>query len=132
MSSMRTNSTRRVALDHFEPDDSDDPQAQRKLRAVLEQIDYTAFACNREILASTIGQIDTHKVQRLAVSAAVARAAWVKECLAMSEIGHQLAPHQIEKLSQLRQGFEELSEAYEAMRRMIERGYLSYKSLTPR
>jgi hypothetical protein len=132
MSTIRTNTVRRTAMDHFEPDLSDDPQAQKKLRAQLEQIDYTAFACNREILGQMVGPIDTHRMQRLAVSAAVARAAWVKETLAMAEIGHQLAPHQIEKLTQMRQAFEELSEAYEAVRRMVERGYLTYQTLTPR
>jgi hypothetical protein len=132
MSSIRTNSVRRVALDHFEPDMSDDPQAQKKIRAQLEQIDYTAFACNRELLGQTVGPIDSHRVQRLAVSAAMARAAWIKESLAMADIGHQLAPHQIEKLAMMRQAFEELSEAYEALRRMVERGYLTYQMLNPR
>ena len=132
MSSIRTNTMRRVSLDHFEPDLSDDPQAQKRLRATLEQIDYTAFACNREIVGQTVGPIDTHRMQRLAVSVAAARAAWIKETLAMSDIGHQLAPHQVEKVAQLRTAFEELAEAYQAVRRAIERGYLSYTSLSPR
>lgn len=123
---------RRMALDHFEPDISDDPQAQKRLRATLEAIDYTAFACNREIVGQMIGAIDTHRLQRLAVSVAAARAAWMKETLAMSDIGHQLAPHQVEKVAQLRQAFEELAEAYEGIRRAIERGYLSYTALSPK
>jgi hypothetical protein len=117
-------------MDHFEPDLSDDPQAQKRLRGQLEQIDYTAFACNREIIGATVGVVDTHSLQRLAVCVAVARATWAKESLAMSEIGHQLAAHQIEKLAQHRAAFEELSEAYEAIRRMIERGYVTYSSAT--
>ena len=132
MSSMRTNSVRRMALDHFEPDTSDDPQAQKRLRATLEQIDYTGYACNKEIVGQTVGAIDTHRVQRLAVCVAAARAAWLKETLAMSDIGHQLAPHQVEKVAQLRTAFEELAEAYEGVRRAIERGYLHYTPLSPR
>lgn len=132
MSSMRTSSVRRTALDHFEPEALDDPQAQKRLRGQLEQIDYTAFACNREIIAATIGAIDTHKVQRLAVSVAMARAAWVKESLVITEGGQQLTTHQIDKLAQLRKAFEELAEAYEGMRRLIERGYLPYNTLAPR
>jgi hypothetical protein len=126
MSSIRTISARRLALDHFEPDLSDDPQAQKRLRAALEQIDYTGFASNREIVGAAVGVVNAQKIQRLAVCVAVARAAWVKESLAMSEIGHQLGPHPVEKLAQLRQAFEELAEAYEGLRRMIERGYVAY------
>ena len=132
MSSIRTNSMRRMALDHFEPDLSDDPQAQKRLRGVLEQIDYTAFACSREIVGQTIGVVDTHRLQRLAVSVAAARAAWLKETLSMSDIGHQLSPHQTEKVAQLRQAFEELAEAYEGLRRAVERGYVAYNSLSPK
>jgi len=132
MSSMRTNNVRRMALDHFEPDNSDDPHAQKRLRATLEQIDYTGYACNKEIVAATVGPVDTHKVQRLAVCVAVARANWIKESMAMADIGHALAPHQVEKLAQLRCAFEELAEAYEGLRRMIERGYVSYTTLSPK
>ena len=131
MSSIKTNSVRRVSMDHFEPDVSNDPQAQKRLRGQLEQIDYTAFACNREIIGATVGVVDTHSLQRLAVCVAVARAAWAKESLAMSEIGHQLGAHQIEKLTQLRTAFEELADSYEAIRRMIERGYVTYAAAPP-
>jgi hypothetical protein len=47
----------------------------------------------------------------------------------MSETGTTLSPDQVAQLGGLRRAFEELAEAYEAMRRMIERGYLGY---TPR
>jgi hypothetical protein len=41
---------------------------------------------------------------------------------------HGVAPDaaQVEQLALLRKTFQELSEAYEAMRRMVERGYLCY------
>jgi hypothetical protein len=41
------SSYRRTTSDHFEPEQNLDPQAQRKLRGQLEQIDYIAFASNR-------------------------------------------------------------------------------------
>jgi hypothetical protein len=132
MSSIRTNTVRRVSFDHFEPDVSDDPHAQKRLRGILEQIDYAAFACNREIIGQMVGPVDTHRMQRLAVSVAAARGAWLRETLAMSDIGHQLAPHQTEKVAQLRQAFEELVEAYEGLRRAIERGYLAYNNHSPK
>jgi hypothetical protein len=45
----------------------------------------------------------------------------------MTENAVTLTPDQINQLGVLRRAFEELSEAYDAMRRMVERGYLSYQ-----
>ncbi|MCG9916515.1 MAG: hypothetical protein MH112_09185 [Phenylobacterium sp.] len=124
MSSGRSSSYRRVVSDHFEPQDESDPAAHRRLRGLLEQIDYTAFASNREVVAQMIGPVDVAKFQRLALAAAHARAAWVGEGLALAGGSHLMTPEQTSRLAQLRATFEELAEVYEAMRRMIERGYL--------
>ena len=40
--------------DHFHPADSEDPAAQRRRRGQMEAIDYTAYACNREVAANLI------------------------------------------------------------------------------
>ena len=63
--------------DHFEPEAFLDPVEQRKLRGHLEQIDYVAFAANRELLGQALGPVGTAVFQRLAVAAAQARAQWV-------------------------------------------------------
>ena len=125
MSTSRTNSFRRTSMDHFEPEVSDDPQAQRRLRGQLEQIDYTAFASNREVIGQGLGSADAGKFQRLAVAAALARTRWISEALAMSA-GGALNAEQTARLASLRAAFEELTEAYEAMRRRVERVYLTY------
>ena len=127
MSTSRTNQYRRSAQDHFEPEVAQDPQAQRKLRGQLEQIDFTAFASNREVIGRTLGFADAAKFQHLAVAAACARAQWVSEALAASEASAVLTHDQVDRLAHLRATFEELTEVYEAMRRMVERGYLSYR-----
>jgi hypothetical protein len=127
VSTTRTNSFRRTSSDHFEPQVADDPQAQRRLRGQLEHIDYTAFASNREVIGAALGHAEAAQFQRLAVAAALARTRWISEALALS--GPQgLSAEQVARLSQLRGAFEELTEAYEAMRRMVERGYLTYRS----
>lgn len=127
MSISRSSNYRRSGNDHFEPDVDSDPAAQRRLRGQLEQIDYTVFAANREVIARMLGFADAEKFQRLAAAAAQARAMWVAEALAQTEVIHALSKEQVEKLVNLRRAFEELSEAYEAARRMIERGYLPFK-----
>lgn len=124
MSVTRTSSTRRS--EHFQPDDGSDPHAQRRLRGQLEQIDYTAYASNKEVIGQTLGSADAQKFQKLGVAAAQARARWVAAALAATEGGHPPGADQVAKLAQLRQVYEELTEVYEAMRRMVERGYLNY------
>jgi hypothetical protein len=124
MSSIMTSTVRKVGLDHFEPDLSTDPHAQRKLRGQLEKIDYAAFAANRERVGRVVGGVGMEQVQRLALAAADARANWVAEALSLSNGGKSPSPNEVRRLTEFRTAYEELSEVYEAMRRMIERGYL--------
>ncbi|HEX2815745.1 MAG TPA: hypothetical protein VHN39_05105 [Phenylobacterium sp.] len=125
MSSRMTNS-RRALVDHFEPDDLTDPKAQKQLRGQLEQIDYTAYAANKEVLAAVIGRADALKFAHLGLATAQARARWAALALAATEGGRAPSAQQIEEIARLRMAFEELSEVYDALRRMVERGYLSY------
>jgi len=127
MSTSRSSSYRRSGNDHFEPDIDSDPAAQRRLRGQLEQIDYTVFAANREVISRTLGFADAEKFQRLAAATALARAAWVSEALSQTQVPAPLNAEQVTKLKNLRGAYEELSESYEAMRRMVERGYLPFK-----
>lgn len=127
--STSVSSFKRHSHDHFEPQHSDDPNAQRRLRGQLEQIDYTAYASNKEVVAAMLGHADLAKFQKLAVAAAQARAQWVKEALAMTD-NMRPDPQAVARLGELRVLYQELIEAYEAMRRMVERGYLSYRSPT--
>lgn len=125
MSVTRTGTFRRMS-DHFEPVDDSDPHAQRRIRGQLEQIDYTAFASNKAVVAQVLGQADALKFQKLAVAAANARAVWVSQALAASDAAGRMTAEELAKLAHLRATFEELAEAYEALRRMVERGYLAY------
>ena len=72
MSTVQTSSYRRTR-DHFEPQDTD-PHEQRRVRGLLEKIDYAAFISNREVIGQTLNGIDAGTFQRLAVMPATARA----------------------------------------------------------
>lgn len=122
-----TNTVRKVR-DHFEPEANLDPQEQRALRAHLEQIDYAAFAANKEVLAKYIDHADLQRFQRLAISAAQARARWVAAAIAIAEKSDAATPDDIANLTSLRTTYEEFTDAYEALRRMVERGYLPYSA----
>lgn len=127
MSVTRTSSVRRGS-DHFEPEAMMDPQAQRRLRGQMERIDYTVYASNQEVIAHVLGHADAGKFQRLAVAAAIARAQWVAAALACTETSQPPTAEQVTHLAEMRVAFEELTEAYEALRRMVERGYLPYRA----
>ena len=127
MSSVMSN-YRRGSNEHFEPEESLDPQAQRQLRGKLEQIDYTAYVSNREVIGRTLGKAEAKTFQKLGVAAAQARSQWIAQAVTATEPGQPLTPMQIDRLSQLRRAYEELAEVYDAMRRLVERGYLSYSS----
>ena len=125
MSTIQTSSYRRPR-DHFEPQDID-PQEQRRLRGLLEQIDYSTFVANREVIGQMLPKLDASMFQKLAVLTATARAKWVTESLRQSESGAPSTPDQIARLASARSAYEELAEAYEGLRRMVERGYAAIR-----
>jgi len=127
MSTSRTSMWRTVG-DHFEPDDGADPKAQRQLRAHLEKIDYTAYAANKTVMAAALGRIDLPKFERLALATAKCRARWVAAGVAVGEAGQTPTAVQVQELAQMRTAYEELTEVYNAMRRMVERGYLAHSA----
>jgi hypothetical protein len=109
-----TSSTRRTG-DHFEPNDGD-PQVQRRLRGYLEQIDYTAFASNKAVLGATVPHADAGRFK------------WVAEAATRADAGASLSEAQVARLAHLRTAYEELAAAYEATRRLVERGYVAYRA----
>jgi hypothetical protein len=129
MSFTMTSTVRKVS-DHFEPEAAMTPQEQRALRGHLEQIDFAAFAANREILARALGHADLDSFQRMAIAAAQARARWAAASLTLSQKTDGPTAQEIDHLASLRHGFEELTEAYQGLRRMVERGYLPYRPKT--
>ena len=121
----RSASFRRHSTDHFEPAEDMDPHAQRRMRGQLEQIDYVAFAANKEVIGHVLAEADMASFQRLAVAAATARAQWVQAALAFTETQPTCSQAQIDRLAAMRSTYEELAEVYEALRRMVERSYLT-------
>lgn len=125
MSTKLTSSARRHS-DHFEPQDTD-PHEQRRLRGQLEAIDYAAYVANREVIGQTLPALDAASLQKLAVLTAQARTRWAAEALRLAHSGSPATPDQTARLTAARTAFDELTEAYEAIRRMVERGYVSLK-----
>jgi hypothetical protein len=72
-------------------------------------------------------KIDAPTFQKLAIMTATARGKWVAESLRQSESGAPSTPDQIARLTSARTAYEELAEAYEGLRRMVERGYIAIR-----
>ena len=125
MSTVLTQSYRRQR-DHFEPQDLD-PQEQRRLRGQLEQIDYAAYVANKELIGQALTGLDAASLQKLAVLTAGARAKWGAEALRLAHSGSPVTADQVARLTAARTAFDELAEAYEALRRIIERGYVALR-----
>jgi hypothetical protein len=119
-----THSWRSVS-DHFEPEDKD-PKAQRAVRGRLEAIDYAAYTANRAVIGAALAGVDGKKFETMALATAQARARWVATGVAVTEAGRTPSPEQIAELARLRTVYDELTQVYEALRRLVERGYLEY------
>lgn len=117
--------------DHFQPTVHLDAQEERRVRSHLDQVDTATFTANRQVLARTVGRVDAGSFQKLATAAAHARATWVSVALSLSDKATPLSPADVARLAALRAAYQELSEAYEATRRMVERGYLCYLDKAP-
>ena len=126
------SSYKRPSSDHFQPEESLDPHAQRALRGKLEQIDYIAYVSSREVIGAVLGSAEAQKFERMAVAVGQARAQWAAAALAMTDSGQAPSAQQIETLGHKREAYEELAAAYEGLRRMVERGYLNYQAPAPR
>ena len=123
MPTKMTSSIRRHS-DHFEPQDTD-PHEQRRLRGQLEQIGYAAYGANKEVIGRALNGGDDASLQKLAVMTATARAKWVAESLRLAHSGSAVTPDQVARLTAARTAYDELAEAYEALRRSIGRGYIA-------
>jgi hypothetical protein len=131
MAKTMTSSYRRTS-DHFEPDLVEDPVEQRKRRGHLEQIDYTVFAANQAVMNKTIHHVTIEDFQNLALSASKARGAWVDAAMSAARSRSPMSEQEVQRLAHLRSAYDELCEAYEAMRRMVERGYLRFQASAPK
>ena len=116
--------TYRYHKDHYPPKDIDS-QEERHLRGQLELIDYTTDVANREIISSILVKFTTADFEKMAARTAQARARWIVESLRIPLTVSTATTDDITRLAAARMAYEEMAKAYEGMRRMLERGYLT-------
>ncbi len=119
----------RPGPDRFEPEAELDPVTKRRLKGLLERIDYTSYFSNKQTMASVLDTLSETRLQRLAAVAAKARADWVTKALKIADASEAPSQSEISALSEHHTAFHELAAAYDELRRMIQRGYVRFETV---
>jgi hypothetical protein len=103
-----------------------DRQRLRAQQLFFAELETGVRTANREIIGTRIPELNKDKVQALAMMVARLRASYLDLAFQMSSAGNGTEPDaaMVESLRTRRQLFEEARDAYEALRRAVERGYI--------
>jgi hypothetical protein len=127
MSNLTGNRAWRIGTEHFQPDAGTDHKAQRQIHGNLETVDYLAYEANRLTLRARMPSVTEVQLKKMANAAAEARCEWVSMAVIFAEQSIVLNEEQTKKLTSLRMAYDELTEAYSALRRMVERSYIQFE-----
>lgn len=112
-------------IDHLMSEDLLDRESRKALTKFTEGLDVAIFEANREIISRKLGEVQRESFLRLAIKVAEARTEYVRLALELAKGEGLPRPADIDRLKALRATYEELVAAFDAMERIIERGYLS-------
>lgn len=103
----------------------DDAALLRKQRQFLEQIERSIREANRRIIHDRIPELDQEGFVRFAHHVARLRAAYLQEALEVGVAAGEDEPEAwIDSLRRRREAYEEARDAFDALQRTIERGYV--------
>jgi hypothetical protein len=111
--------------DHLMSGDLLDRGARQALSKFTEGLEVAVFEANREIIARKLGVVRRDSFLRLAVKVADTRADYLRVALDIAASDGPPRAADVERLRALRTTYEEMVDAFEAMERVIERGYVS-------
>lgn len=109
-------------VDHLVSKDMLDRESARKLQKFLEEIEMAIFSANREVIKKAVPELNRDSFMAFAVRVAEARARYIKAALELSTVPNP-SPADIARLKAAREANDELVHAFEATKRIIERGY---------
>ncbi|WP_341703885.1 hypothetical protein [Ferrovibrio sp.] len=109
-------------VDHLVSKDMLDRESARKLQKFLEEIEMGIFSANREVIRRAVPELNRESFMAFAVRVAEARARYVKIALELSGKANP-SLEDIARLRAARETNDELVHAFEATKRVIERGY---------
>jgi hypothetical protein len=100
-----------------------EPEMRKTIKARLDAFAFASFAADREVFRQALPVLKYRDLEVLVIAGAEARARWLSRALALSQTKAPLTAPQVAELAHLRDSFEELSSAFEAIKRLVERGY---------
>lgn len=109
-------------VDHLVTKEMLDRESQRKLQKFLEETEMAIFSANREVMKKAVPELTRESFMAFAVRVAEARARYLKIALELSANTNPSADD-IARLKAAREANDELLHAFEATKRVIERGY---------
>jgi len=109
-------------VDHLVTKEMLDRDSQRKLQKFLEETEMAIFTANREVLKKAVPELTRDSFMAFAVRVAEARARYLKIALELSANPNP-SSEDIARLKAAREANDELLHAFEATKRVIERGY---------
>lgn len=109
-------------VDHLVSKDMLDRDTARKLQKFLEEIEMAIFSANREVIKKAVPELNRDSFMAFAVRVAEARARYIKAALDLSAKANP-SPEDIAHLKAAREANDEMMHAFEATKRIIERGY---------
>ncbi len=109
-------------VDHLVTKEMLDRDSHRKLQKFLEEIEMAIFSANREVMKKSVPELTRDSFMAFAVRVAEARARYLKIGLELSANANPTA-EDIARLKAAREANDELLHAFEATKRVIERGY---------
>ncbi|MHA1154132.1 MAG: hypothetical protein ACTSQ7_16020 [Alphaproteobacteria bacterium] len=114
------------------PDGVSDRQRLRAEQVFFDEVELGVRVANREMIRARIPELDRDKIHALAVMVGRLRASYLELAFQMCAAGDGAAPETaiVENLRERRLMFEEARDAYEALRRAVERGYIDIPEFT--
>ncbi|QDO98692.1 hypothetical protein FNB15_16020 [Ferrovibrio terrae] len=109
-------------VDHLVTREMLDRESQRKLQKFLEETEMAIFNANREVMKKAVPELTRESFVAFAVRVAEARARYLKIALELSANANP-SSDDINRLKAAREANDELLHAFEATKRVIERGY---------
>jgi hypothetical protein len=101
---------------------TDDTALLRRQRTFIDEIERSIRSANREILHARIPELDQQSFVRMAHHVARLRASYLEAALAAEDDPD--AAGWVSRLRDQREAYEEARDAFDALQRAIERGYV--------
>lgn len=111
-------------IDRLLTDDELDRGKRHALLKFQQELDAIIMSANQQVLKHTLPGLNREAITRLAVRVAELRGAYLARALKIAQAEGRPALEAIADLQHARQAFEEMREAFEALERVIDRGYI--------